>query len=55
VDTIGSVELFSQGAELRIAAEVLRRFYALFGLGREAIPFLNESGDQFDPDSIEGA
>jgi hypothetical protein len=35
-----------------ICVFVLRRFYALFGLGRESIPFLKDDGQRFDPESL---
>lgn len=35
------------------AVEILRHIYGLFGLGREAIPFLDEDGARFDPSLLD--
>jgi hypothetical protein len=32
---------------------ILRRFYELFGWGREAIPYLTDDGKRFDPGSLD--
>jgi hypothetical protein len=43
----------SDGRAEEIAATLLRRLYARFGLGREAIPHLSEDGTHFDPKSLD--
>jgi hypothetical protein len=53
VDSIASVDL-SMG-EGKLAATMLKRFYGLFGLGREAIPHLSPDGESFDPGTLGGS
>jgi hypothetical protein len=48
VGTLGPVELLEGERAQEIAALVLRRFYELFGWGREAIPHLTADGLRFD-------
>jgi Schlafen, AlbA_2 len=63
VDELGPLEISltaysrPQGAAAgeraqELTASLLRRFYGLFGLGKESVPFLDDSGDRFEPDSL---
>jgi hypothetical protein len=52
--TVGPVELREgDRAAEEITALILRRFYELFGFGREAIPHLVEDRARFDPGTLE--
>ena len=52
-DIIGPLDVSDvddRAAEL--AASILRRFYELFGMGRETIPHLTSNGQRFDPSAL---